>query len=316
MHGLKWLEMIQDIRSWSKSPLAILERDPEVSIIMPNHNNERFLSAAIDSVMGQTFPDLELIIVDDSSTDGSAEIAKRYSRTQSRIRVIQLDHQGGSAVARNRGIEASRGSKICFVDSDDVYSPRKLEAQLEAFNHAKQTVVVYCDWWRIDETGNNLGPSRRAHPRKSGRIFSDAMAQTYGGIVMCMIPRICFDKVGLFDEALLWAEDLDLLLRLAGEFDFEYVDQALYGYRSHGTSKRMTAGRQERLVYEALVTERHFLNGKVHIDDGAREQVLSNLIRYYRLTNQKGKMLRYGLSSFFGFRKMLSLVVKERTIRG
>jgi glycosyltransferase involved in cell wall biosynthesis len=296
--------------------LAILERNPEVSVIMPNYNNGRFISTAIESVMAQTFTDFELIIVDDASTDDSVNIVQEHSKAHSRMRVVQMDHRGGSSVARNRGIVSSRGRKICFIDSDDVYSPLKLAIQLQALNMERQTVVTYCDWWRVDVAGNMLGPSRRKHPRKSGRIFNDAIAQTYGGIAMCMIPRVCFDRIGLFDESLLWAEDLDLLLRLAREFDFKYVDQALYGYRSHETSKRKVVGRRERLVCEALVTERHFLAARALIEDEAKKQVISNLIRYYHLTSQNRKMLHYGLSTWRGFGRMLSLTVRGGRVEG
>ena len=283
---------------------------------MPNYNGERFIGASIESVLGQTSPDFELIVVDDASTDGSADVAKGYSGKDSRVRVIRGDRRGGSAAARNRGIRASAGDELCFLDSDDVYSPRNLEVQLGAIEQAGETVVSYCDWWRIDEGGNSLGPSRRPHPTKSGRIFSDAMAQTYGGIPMCMIPRACFDRVGLFDEALLWAEDLDLLLRLAREFDFIYTGQALYGYRTHEGSKRMTVGRRERLHYVATVLERHFLENRALVERGARERVISNLTRYYALTGQRRKMLRYGLSSWSGLREMLSALSRGKKASG
>jgi glycosyltransferase involved in cell wall biosynthesis len=292
-----------------------LDTTPEVSVIMPNYNNERFISAAIESVLGQTYTDFELIVVDDASTDNSVKIAQEYLKIHPNVNILQLNQRGSSSIARNLGLESARGREICFVDSDDVYSPFKLAYQFQALEEEGRPVIVYCDWWRLDEAGNLLGPSKRVHPRKNGRIFSDAIAQAYGGVAMCMIPRACLDKIGFFDVSLPWAEDLDLLLRLAREFDFKYIDQALYGYRSHKTSKRKIIGRRERLLCEALVTERHFNAAKALVDPEAKDKVISNLVRHYYLTGQNRKMLRYGLSTWRGIGKMLSLIARERRIR-
>jgi glycosyltransferase involved in cell wall biosynthesis len=281
---------------------------------MPNFNNERFIATAIESVLGQTFANLELIVVDDASTDASVRIAQTYSEQDGRVRLIQKSQREGSAAARNRGILGARGSEICFLDSDDVYSPLKLASQLQELRKEGQPVVVYCGWWRMDEAGKTLSAGKRDHPRSSGRIFSDALTQTFGMVSMCMIPRACFDRVGLFDESLIWAEDYDLLLRLAREFDFRYIDQALYGYRSHDTSKRKVLGRRDRLLCESLVTERHFRTGKELLDNEAKKQVISNLIRYYSLTGQNRKMLRYGITTPRGFARMLSLTLQHERI--
>lgn len=292
----------------------ILAGNPEISVIMPNFNNGRFIAAAIESVLKQTLADLELIVVDDASTDDSVRIAQTYSEQYETLRIVQMTKRVGSAAARNQGIVDAKGREICFLDSDDVYSPLKLSRQLEVLRGEGHPVVVYCDWWRMDETGNTLPAGTRNHPRRSGRIFADALTQTFGAISMCMTPRVCFDKVGFFDETLPWAEDYDLLLRLAREFDFRYIDQALYGYRTHERSKRKTLGRRERLLCESLVTERHFQAGKGLLDNQAKRQVIFNLMRYYSLTGQNRKMLRYGMTTPRGFARMCLLTLRHRRI--
>lgn len=293
---------------------SLLTDEPEISVIMPNFNNERFIATAIESVLGQTFADLELVVVDDASTDASVRIVQTYSEQDERVRLVQESQRKGSAAARNRGIAGAKGSEICFLDSDDVYSPLKLASQLQALREESTPVVVYSGWWRIDEAGKTLPAGKRNYPRRSGRIFSDALTQTFGAIPMSMIPRVCLDRVGLFDESLVWAEDYDLLLRLARGFDFKYLDQKLYGYRSHDTSKRRVVGRRDWLLYEALVTERNFQAGKGLLDNEAKKQVISNLIRYYSLTGQNRKMLRYGITSPDGFAKMLLLTLRHQRI--
>ena len=281
---------------------------------MPNFNGGAFISFAIESVLKQTFGDFELIVVDDASTDDSVRIAQTYSNRCEAVRVIQLNRRGGSAAARNRGISEARGREICFLDSDDIYSSMKLDRQLGSLREESRPVMVYCDWWRIDEAGNALPPGKRDHPRKSGWIFGDALAQTFGAVSMCMVPRVCFDRVGLFDESLQWAEDFDLLLRLAREYEFKYVNQALYGYRTHERSKRKVVGRRERLLCESLVTEKHFQATKDVLDKGTRKEVISNLLRYYSRTGQNRKMLTYGVTSPGAFVKMLLLAVRHERI--
>jgi glycosyltransferase involved in cell wall biosynthesis len=100
---------------------------PRVSVIIPTYNRAEYLGAAIESVLEQTCNDLEIIVVDDGSTDGTRSLAQRYHRS---IRYIYLDHCGLSGVTRNRGIAAACGAYIAFLDSDDLWLPNKIERQL------------------------------------------------------------------------------------------------------------------------------------------------------------------------------------------
>ena len=284
---------------------------PEVSVVMPNYNNGRFVETAIRSVLGQTFPDLELIFVDDASTDGSVALVKGLSKLDPRVRVVEMAGRIGSAGARNRGIAESKGELVCFLDSDDVYAPSKLAEQLEVVKSSPKPVVVYCDWWRMDEAGADLGPSRWKHPTKDGWIFNEALSQVYGGVAMCMIPRACLDRVGVFDETLRWAEDLDLVLKLAAQFEFRYISKALYGYRSHENSKRLAVARKERMSCEALVIERHYKSHIGDVDSDTRRKVVANLMRYYSVTGQRRKLIGYGTSSLRSFGRMLALTLRR-----
>ncbi len=103
---------------------------PQVSVVMPVYNGEKYLAEAIESILGQTFDDFELIIVDDCSTDGSAEIAREYAERDSRIKIVQRETNGGSADARNSGIAIATGEYIAAMDADDVSLPERLERQV------------------------------------------------------------------------------------------------------------------------------------------------------------------------------------------
>ena len=102
-----------------------------VSIITPVHNSERFLQQTIDSVLAQTYKEWEHILVDDCSTDGSADLIRAYTSTDARIRYIRLNENSGAGIARNKAIEQAKGDYIAFLDSDDTWYPKKLERQLE-----------------------------------------------------------------------------------------------------------------------------------------------------------------------------------------
>ena len=171
-------------------------RRHEVSVVMPNYNKAKFLPRAIQSVLDQTYSPVELVIVDDASTDESVSMADKYLAAYTdRIRLIKLDQHRGPAAARNEGIRASRGDVVCFLDSDDVYSPLKVEHQLRALGDEVKPVVVYCDWWRIDEGGAMLAPGKRERLRKSGQVFSEALCMVFGFSTMFMVRKEALEEV-------------------------------------------------------------------------------------------------------------------------
>jgi glycosyltransferase involved in cell wall biosynthesis len=130
---------------------------PLVSVITPVHNSGDFVGEAIRSVQAQTFSDWEMIIVDDCSTDDSAQIVETFLAEDDRIRIIKLPANSGAAVARNTAIEAAQGRYIAFLDSDDLWLPKKLEKQL-SFMRESGTAFSYSAYARIDEKGKTHTP--------------------------------------------------------------------------------------------------------------------------------------------------------------
>jgi hypothetical protein len=130
-----------------------------------------------------------------------------------------------------------------------------------------------------------------------------------------MIRRELLEEVGLYDEGLLWAEDYDLVLKLARNYDFKYIAEQLYGYRTHQGNTRNLLNRKVRLYYEGLVTEKYFNSERELLDDATQKTVISLMMRYFALTGQRSKMLRYGLSGFGGFRSMVSSLMYSREIQ-
>jgi len=129
---------------------------PTVSVIVPTFNRESILPRALDSIVAQTFPDWEIVLVDDGSTDGTASLAARYAdRLGDRFRFQQEVHRG-PCHARNRGIEAACGEFIAFLDSDDEFAPAKLERQLALFHERPELGLVYSDYSCIDLQGSHF----------------------------------------------------------------------------------------------------------------------------------------------------------------
>ena len=129
------------------------QKAPLVSVIMPVYNAARFLEAAVSSVLNQTMTDWELLMIDDGSKDNSCEIAEAFARKDPRIRFLKNAQNMGVSKTRNRGIDLAQGSFVAFLDSDDRWHPRKLEAQLAAME-AEKADLCYTSYAIVDEKGN------------------------------------------------------------------------------------------------------------------------------------------------------------------
>jgi glycosyltransferase involved in cell wall biosynthesis len=194
---------------------------PLVSVIIPTCNRGWVVRDAIDSVLGQTFADFELIVVDDGSTDETSQILEAYA---GRLRVIRQANQGVSA-ARNRGIDIASGSLIALLDSDDIWLPEKLDVQVAFFKN--NTAALICQTEEIwIRNGLRVNPGKR-HRKPSGMIFERALELCLVSPSAVMVRRELFEKVGRFDENLPACEDYDLWLRVACRFPVHLIDKPL-----------------------------------------------------------------------------------------
>lgn len=129
--------------------------DTLVSIITPVYNCEKYLAATLDSVLAQTYPNWEMLLVDDCTPDGSPEIIREYQEKDKRFRYHRLPENGGAAVARNKALELARGRYIAYLDADDIWFPGKLERQLR-FMEEHNAAFTCCDYERIEDDGTPL----------------------------------------------------------------------------------------------------------------------------------------------------------------
>lgn len=202
------------------------QTDPTVSVVLPTYNRAHTVRTAIDSVLAQSYEDFELIVVDDGSTDDTPAVVGDVS--DPRVRYLQLPENRGANVARNAGIRESDGEYIAFQDSDDVWRPRKLELQVQAFEQAPDDVgVVYTGYYRVHNGERQYGP--RGKETVAGDVHEE-MLKGNGWFIptaIAAVRRTCFDTVGLFDERLQRLQDWEMWLRLSEQYDFEFIHEPL-----------------------------------------------------------------------------------------
>lgn len=206
---------------------------PAISIVLTTYNgaSRGYLDEAIQSVLSQTYPRFELIIVDDGSSDLTGKVCEKYLRDP-RV-MYHWQENKGLAAARNAGICLCRNEFVCFLDDDDVYEPEKLSKQIVFFMHPQhhQTAMVYTGLFYIDEVGKHIG--QKIHSAK-GDIYEHLFSgNTVCAPSSCMIKKSVLDKVGLFREELKSCEDYDLWLRVAKHYPIFSLDECLVRYRIH-----------------------------------------------------------------------------------
>jgi glycosyltransferase involved in cell wall biosynthesis len=197
------------------------EKRPLVSVIIPTYNRCQWLPRAIESVLNQTCAPLELIVVDDGSTDGTSDLLKQYGRD---VRTIRQRNKGVSG-ARNTGIRAASGDLIALLDSDDSWLPEKLEHQAAYFRATPGAMICQTEeiWIR---NGKRVNPKKR-HRKFSGMIFEKTLPLCLVSPSAVMMRASLFREVGLFDERLPACEDYDLWLRIAWKHPVHLIDLPL-----------------------------------------------------------------------------------------
>ncbi len=207
---------------------------PAVSIIMPTFNRVRYIRAAIDSVLSQSFEDWELIVAD----DGSTEETRAYLRTfmTGRVRATWLAHCGNPGHVRNRAIGIATGHYLAFIDSDDIWAPRKLEKQINLLRGSPDRRWSYTRCDRIDEDGRPIVDDalrRRVPP--DGWILEQLLRDQKNQMAMASVvaARDFVEEIGGFDEEQRWCEDYALYLRLAMRSKVAVVPEELCSVRNH-----------------------------------------------------------------------------------
>lgn len=291
--------------------------DPRVSVVIPCYNRARHIEKAIDSVFGQTTGNVEIILVDDGSTDNTRDIiAGKYG---DRVRYIYQENQGIPG-ARNTGIRQARGEYVAFLDSDDYWRPNKLERQLALFEAHPEYGMVACRCDKIQCAENPKKPNRplsyQGRRGKSGWVLKDLFVKNFIRTSSVIIRRNCFEKVGLFDETLLQTQDYDLWLRMAAAYPVGFINEPLTVYldNAKGISTDSLLGR----LYRQRALEKEYLKkelpkklyrrrmaqtanviGRHYIRRGDREKGLTYLKHSLRLQPFSIKYIFYFIRGLF-----------------
>jgi glycosyltransferase involved in cell wall biosynthesis len=221
---------------------SVLARDhmPNVTVIMPCFNHARFLTDSVNSILRQTYLDLELIVVDDCSTDASWQIIEKFATHDARVKGVRHEHNEGPSRSRNDGLRAASGQFIGFCDSDDVWESEKLTTEIDLLRNNAGYGVVYSDARIIDEegqlTGKRFSELFPLPKPSSGWLFPELAKRNFMNIQSVVMRMECAQRVGLFDEGVKYIEDWWYWVQLSREYRFFYCEVPLCRYRMHSGS--------------------------------------------------------------------------------
>lgn len=226
--------------------------DPLVSVIIPTRNREAYLKNSLKSVLDQTYKNLEVIVVNDASTDKTLSFLKTIK--DKRLKIISLKKQSGAQVARNKGIKASKAEFIAFNDDDDIWQKDKLEKQMTVFEKDKDAGVVYCKIKRIDKEKSFFMPQGNLEKEES---IKEALFLGDDGIGLpsAVVKRKCFRKVGFFDEKLTRYQDWELWLRISKFYKFKFISKTLV--ISHLLPGGITKNKEVLLKATNIIFKKH-----------------------------------------------------------
>lgn len=227
---------------------------PKVTVVIPAYNAMTYLPETLDSVLKQTLTDIEVLIINDGSTDHIVSWASEI--TDSRVHLIFQRNQGLPG-ARNTGIIHAQGEYVAFLDADDLWEPTKLEKQAHCLDSKPEVGLVYTWTLLVDQQGKSTGVVTAAHIE--GNVWEKLLlGDVVGSGSSAMIRRSCFETVGLFDTELTSIEDCDMWVRIAAHYSLAVIKEVLVYYRQH--SRNMSRDYNKMMQNSRLKIEKKFQN--------------------------------------------------------
>jgi glycosyltransferase involved in cell wall biosynthesis len=210
----------------------------KVSIIMPVLNGERYIHIAIESILAQTYKNYELIIINDGSTDSTAERVQTFAGKLD-LKVIRHATRQGVVPSMNDGLRVASGDYIAFLDHDDAWLPNMLATQVTYLQQFPGVGMVHSDFQTIDSEGHVIEESValcRERIRPSGHVFRELFMDSFIVGNSVLIRRECFDQLGGFNRDLMWG-DYHMWLRIARHYRIDYIPKVLVKYRQHANQE-------------------------------------------------------------------------------
>lgn len=304
---------------------------PLVSVIIPSHNCEAYISETINCILAQDYSAIELLIIDDGSTDKTREIVLSYGN---QVRLI-VQENAGVCAARNRGIKEAFGHYICLMDHDDYWCPDKISRQVRMFTDYPETGIVYSAFtlWFSDSDGVFPQPNTIIKAIDNDGIDKEFSGWIYHLLLLdcwvltstAMLRSEVFHKCGVFDETLPYSEDWELWLRLSREFRFLKLSQSTTLYRQHrqqGNRKIRSIDYRTNLLINSVkkwglcsrdgrclskltffrqLADYHSLFGLQHLIAGNKNIAIRSLLKAWAAYPIKLKYLAYVFAGLMGW---------------
>lgn len=265
-----------------------MNEEPLVSVIIPVYNRYEETKRAIDSVLNQSYNNLELLLIDDCSSDKNIwQMLQVYEKCwNGKIRIFQTSESHGfPSYARNIGIKNAKGKFIALLDNDDYWMPDKLEKQMNLFKYQPLSVGLIYSGIRKEDL--KTGKVRvNVYPKYRGYVYEQILYNNFILNLTVVIRKEVFDKVGLYDEKCLMFEDRDMHTRIAKYYRVDYVPELLAVYSEHPKQLSHTINRvKSRLYYinkfyedlirlpKALAFHFHFIGCNYYLDGNVKEAV-------------------------------------------
>lgn len=224
-----------------------------VTVVIPVYNGAQFLRQSVASALAQTYPNVEVLIVDDGSTDGTGQLADLMASSEPRVRVVHKAN-AGLAAARNTGIEHASGAYLNFLDADDWLLPEKIARQIKRLQERPDVDLVYSDYQKISDPDWTVFDMNREAPPLP---FADILVyRNWFGVMAPLIRRRLIERAGAFDPAFRSAEDWDFWYRCAQVTEFLYEPGILSMVRLHGN--QMTGNDRRMTEAQLQFAAKHF----------------------------------------------------------
>jgi len=268
--------------------------NPLVSIVIPTYNRADTIKKCLDSVLGQTYKNIEVIVVDDGSTDNTEEVVKRFG--DPRIRYISYRTNKGANHARNTGIKRAEGDLIALQDSDDEWHPKKIEKQVEAYlSSTEEYKVIYSSLKSERSGGEFYMPEDWVHPTE-GDVRIPTLRGTFVSTATIMVEKGCFEEIGYFDEELPRLQDWDIGIRLSKKYKFKHVDEPLVMHRvsedsissnfnslAQALEIMLEKHRQEFIQDKSVYSSHYFWLASAYVSLNKWDEGIENMKKGYRI---------------------------------
>jgi len=227
----------------------------KVSVVLPTYNRAHIVGQAMKSVLGQTFRDFELIVVDDGSTDVTQDVVAGFK--DPRVRYVAHDSNRGLSAGRNTGARAARGRYIANQDSDDLWMPEKLAREIVALETAPSSVgVAYSRLEKTFPDGRKVFLPADGCSPTSGDLHRKLLEGNFITMQVSLIKKECFEAVAGFDESIPALQDWDFWLRVSKQYEFVYVPEI--GVRAATSPDSITKNKKKRLEAREMIFQKHY----------------------------------------------------------